>query len=490
MSNKLAIGLGKMKNSIRKNYLYNLSYQLLIIITPLLTTPYLSRVLGADRIGNISYADSIVSYFILFATLGINIYGQREFSYVQDSKSKRTEIFWNTKCLELITVILALIIYTAYALRQENRGLYLVLSLNIIVVFADITWFFQGVEEFGKIIVRNTIFKIVNITYIFLFIKGPDDFIKHAFGLAVFSLLSNISLWFYIPHYIASPKTVKISPFRDINVILSLFFPTIAIQIYTVLDKTMIGLITKNAFENGYYEQAIKISKMMLTIVTALGTVMIPRIGYFFGNKDVKEIQRLMYRGYRFVWFIGVPLCFGLISVSDNMVPWFFGDGYEKVAVLLKILAYLILAIGISNVTGLQYLIPTKRQNIFTLTVVIGAVVNLFMNVLLIPRLQSIGAAIASVIAETVIAVVQLIFLRNELSPRRVVLEGIPYFGAGSFMTLIVILIGSHLNPSLVNTALLVLSGIVVYFAVLFVIKDDFFMSNVNSLLGKFKRRG
>lgn len=179
---------------------------------------------------------------------------------------------------------------------------------------------------------------------------------------------------------------------KDIHlkVVWSLFIPAIAIQVYTVLDKTMIGFIADSAFENRYYEQAIKISKMLLSLVTALGAVMAPRIGYLFENGSKKEIQMYMYRGYRFVWFMGIPMCFGIILIAGNFVPWFFGSGYDKVVPLLQILSLLIPVIGISNVTGAQYLIPTKKQRIFTFSVVAGAVINFCLNMVLIYLFQSL----------------------------------------------------------------------------------------------------
>ena len=170
----------------------------------------------------------------------------------------------------------------------------------------------------------------------------------------------------------------------------------------------MIGMITKDAYENGYYEQALKISKLVLTVVTSLGTVMIPRIGYHYSKGDTEMVKTYMYRAYRFVWLCGIPLTLGLIAVSSNFVPWFFGSGYEKVVSLLGVLSMLILAIGINNVTGMQYLIPTERQTLFTITVIIGAVANFVLNFVLIRFLQSLGAAIASVVAETTIAVIQI----------------------------------------------------------------------------------
>ena len=380
------------KKSIKRNYFYNVFYQVLTLITPMITTPYISRVLGVNGIGAVSYAESIVSYFTLFAAMGVAIYGQREISYVQNSVENRSRVFWNTKFFTFCTVLIALVFYGLFISLQENVILYLILSMNLFSVLADITWFFQGMEEFGKIVSRNIFFKCINFLYVFSVVKSKDDIFKYAFGMAFFAFISNISLWRYVPRYIDKIKFSEIHPFTNVRTILSLFIPTIAIQIYTVLDKTMIGIITRNSYENGYYEQALKISRMILTVVTALGTVMIPRIGYYFEQKNIEEVKRLMYRGYRFVWFLGTPLCLGLLCVSFNFVPWFFGDGYDKVTDLLKILSFLILAIGINNVTGVQYLIPTKRQNLFTLTVIIGACTNFILNIILIPLIQSVGA--------------------------------------------------------------------------------------------------
>lgn len=477
------------RKSIRKNYIYNLCYQFLIMVAPLITTPYVSRVLGAKGIGIVSYTDSVTSYFVLFATLGITTYGQREISYVQDNRESRTTVFWNTKCLQFITSLISLVFFLMFAAFQDNKLLYIIYSINIIAVFADITWLFQGMEEFQKIVLRNTFFKIINIAYIFIVIRSKYDVCLYALGLCAFTLLGNISLWIYLPKYVDKIDLKKIHPFKELPVVLSLFIPTIAIQIYTVLDKTMIGLITQNAFENGYYEQAIKISKMVLAIVTALGTVMIPRIGFYFEKGELEEVKRLMYRGYRFVWFLGIPLCFGLITVSSNFVPWFYGEGFDKVVDLLRILALLILAIGINNVTGMQYLIPTKRQNVFTLTVIIGACVNFVMNLILIRYFQSVGAALASVVAEAVIAVIQIFIVRKELNPFTIIKEGMHYYIACIAMVTVLYFSGKILTPSIIHTMSLVAVGAIAYFGALFAMKDEFFVSNVEKVLQKVRKK-
>lgn len=474
------------KKSIKLNYIYNVAYQILLLVVPLVTTPYISRVLGADGVGTYSFANSVTSYFVLFAALGTAIYGQREISYLQNDRKRRSKVFWETELLSIISTIVCLALYLIYVFFQDrNQMLYICLAFNIVAVSADITWLFQGMEEFGKIIFRNFAFKILNIIYIFIFIRTKNDLIHYIFGISFLLLLNNLSLWLYLPQFVDKPIFKELSPFRNLRTVISLFVPTVAIHIYTVLDKTMLGLFTANSYENGYYEQALKISKMVLTIITAFGTVMVPRIGYHFEHKELPVIQELLYRSYTFVWFLSIPLCFGLIGISGNFVPWFFGDGFGKVSDLLCILSFLIPAIGISNVTGMQYLVPTKRQKLLTLTVLIGTGVNLVLNFLLIPRLYSIGAAIASITAETTITFVQLFIVRREFSIARVFKCSVHYFWAGGIMGTILLLESRYLSSGLLHTCLMIISGATIYFGVLFFIRDSFLMENVNNIVNR-----
>lgn len=476
------------KKSVKSNYIYNVSYQILTLLTPLITTPYVSRVLGADGVGAVSYAESIVSYFSLFAAMGISSYGQRETAYKQEDRQKRSEVFWETKMLSVITTLAMLLVYGVFVWGQDNSSLYVILAFNLLSVVADITWFFQGMEEFGIIVLRNIIFKCINIAYIFLAVRSHDDVLAYAFGMAFLTFLSNASLWWKLGKLVDKPVLGRIHPFRHLPEIISLFIPSIAISVYTVLDKTMIGVITRQSSENGYYEQALKISKMVLALVTSMGTVLAPRVAYYFARKEIKRVQDYMYRAYRFVWFLGVPLCLGLTGVASNMVPWFYGPGYEKIEYLLPVLSLLILAIGVNNVTGIQYLIPTKRQNLFTITVIVGAAVNLVLNLCLIPILASVGAAIASVAAETSIAVVQLILVRRELSALTILKSCKNYIVAGIIMEAVLWGEKFFMNASFICTAGMVVSGAAAYFLTLFLCRDSFFIDNAKSAYGKFQR--
>ena len=365
--------------------------------------------------------------------------------------------------------------------------IYVILAISIIEVALNITWLFAGMEEFGTIVQRNIVIRILNLAFIFLFVKRPDDLPIYVFGLTIVMTLGHLSLWPLLPKYIGKPKLKDLHPFKDFRVVLSLFVPTIAISIYTVLDKTMIGVLTQNAAENGFYDQSIKISKMALTFVTALGVVMVPRIGFLFEKNDQQQIRQFMYRSYRFVGLLGIPLCLGIVGSAANFVPWFYGPGFDRVVPILSILSFLILAIGINNVTGVQYLIPTKRQNTFTQTVLIGAVFNFICNMVLIPVYGAVGAGIASVLAELIIAGIQLIIVRKELSFLTIVRDSVKYVISGIIMLTGLVLISRYLQPSIPNTIILVIAGTGIYVTMLFALRDDFFLLNVKKSLGKIK---
>ena len=478
-----------LAKSIKKNYIFNLIYQIVLVVTPLIIIPYLSRVLNADGIGRVSFAESVVSFFILFANLGIGTYGQREISYYQDDKIKRSEVFWNTFILKIITSLSVFIIYLIVSLAYFKTKIYLILAINILATLFDITWFFQGIEEFGKIVARNIFFKLLSIVFIFSFIKNKSDVVLYAFSIGFFMLLSNLSLYIYVKRYVERINFKNISPFKDFMIVLSLFVPTIGIQIYTVLDKTMIGFITHNNFENGYYDISVRIAKILLTIITSLSIAVIPRIGLLYNKKEHDTIKILMYKSYRFVLLVGIPLCLGTIAISDNFVPWFLGRGYDKVIMLVKILSFLIIAIGINNITGVQYLIPTKRESKFTLSVMLGAGINLCLNIFLIKYFMSIGAAIASIIAETFIALFQLHMIRGEISLKKIVFEGVNYYIAGIIMFIITAYMSKKLIPSIYNSIFIIFVGALIYFTIIIIMKDSFVLENINSIILKIRLR-
>ena len=481
-----------MKKSISKNYIYNLSYQLLTLVTPFITTPYISRVLGPDGVGTYSYTTSIVAYFILLASLGIANYAQREIAYHQDEVQAQSRIFYEVVGIRAITVGISLLSYYLIISHcdVEDQVIYWVQAINIIVVLFDISWFFQGLEEFGKIVLRNFVVRILNIAGIFLLIHDASDLLLYIGMMAVMNLLGAVSIWFYLPRYLVRVARAEINPFRNFLVIIQLFLPQIAIQVYTVFDKTMIGVLTGSAFENGYYEQAEKIVKIGLMLVTSLGPVMLPRIASAYAHNDMEAIHHYIMRSYRFVWMIGLPMMFVTIGLIDTAVPWFFGPGYEKVGLLVKIFSGLLLAIGISNVTGVQYLISVNKQNTLTLTVLLGAIINFCLNMILIPSMESTGAAIASVAAETAIALVQFYFVRTYFSLSKVLQLSKCYLLCSLLMFAFLMMVSSiYYEQTVIYTVALVGLSVIVYSGFLMLFRDDFFMGFLNKIMGKVRER-
>lgn len=274
------------KKSITENYVYNLTYQILLIFLPLITTPYVSRILGAENIGIYGYTLSIVTYFVLFGALGVAMYAQREIAYVQNDEKQRSKIFFEIIIFRFITMSISIIVYYIFLINENQyQFYYLILTMELISTCFDISWFFQGLEEFKKTVLRNIIVKLLSFICILLFVRSKDDLAIYLLIYTLSNLIGNLSLWLYMPKYIKKVRVNDLKILRHLKPTLWLFIPQIAIQIYTVLDKTMIGNIIENKAEVGYYEQAQKIIKLCLTIVTSLGTVMVPRMANTFASR-------------------------------------------------------------------------------------------------------------------------------------------------------------------------------------------------------------
>ena len=477
-----------MKKSITKNYIYNLIYQILIIIMPIITTPYLARTLGPTGTGTYSYTISIVTYFILFGSLGLAMYGQREVAYVQDDVKKRSKIFYELVLLRFITMAISMVIFfVIYGRIGDYAVYYRILLLEMLANCIDISWFFQGIEMFKKTATRNIIVKIISVISIFLFIKNENDISKYLLIYVLTTLFGNASLWLGIKKYITKVSLNEINILKQIKPAIALFIPQIAIQIYTVLDKTMIGAISNDMAEVGFYEQTQKVIKMLLTVITSLGTVMMPRIAKCYADGNTDQIKQYMNKTFKFVYMLSFPLLFGIIAVSDNFVPLFFGQGYDKVKLLMKIMSFIILFIGLSNIIGSQYLLSTKKQKQFTISVICGATVNAILNFVLIKYFDSLGAVIATVIAELTVTLVQFYFIRNNFNIIDIIKLSKNYLIAAIIMFAVTVIIDILVKSNIVGIILQVIIGGLLYFAILFIKKDELLIELKNKFLSKVK---
>lgn len=476
------------EKSVKKNYVYNLLYQLLVIILPIITTPYLARTLGAEGNGIYGYTTSILTYFILFGSLGITMYGNREVAYVQSDKQKRSNLFWELFVFKTITMFFSIVVFFfMFARTGVNSLYYKILLIELVGNLIDISWFYQGMEDFKKIVIRNFVIRILSIILIFVFVKSFDDLWKYFLLVTLSTFIGSSTLWIGLKKYIVKPKNIKI--LKHLKYLLLLFIPQIATQIYTVVDKTMIGNMLKDMKEVGYYEQAQKIAKLLLTIITSLGTVMIPRMASTYQEKNYEKLFNYMKTTINFVWLLGCAITFGLIAVAPEFVPLFFGKGYGPVVNLLYIFSFLVLAIGLNNVIGVQYLIPTKKENYYTISVVSAAIFNFILNIILINYIGTIGAAIASVLAEILIVFIQLYCIRKEFEVGYVFKIGIKYILFGIIMLIITQYVGTFFDNTVIKLFLKIMIGAITYIILLLLSKDKFIKENISPIINKIKRK-
>lgn len=500
------------KKSITKNYIYNMVYQVLILVLPLVTTPYLSRVLGAEGIGIYSYTYAIVTYFILFGSLGVAMYGQREIAYAQENVEERKRVFIEIVLFRFVTIFVSSIIYYFFFIRGEAYQIYYqILLLELIAAAFDISWFFQGMEEFKRTVTRNVLVRVCSVSAVFLFVKNNEDLALFTLIYSIGDLLGNLSLWLYLPKYIKGVKVKNINTFRHIWPIILLFIPQIANQIYKILDTTMIGNLVQDKAETGYYEQGQKVIRLLLTVVTSLGVVMVPRMASTFASGDKKQIQSYLKMSFRFVFFLAFPIMFGIVSISEAFVPVFFGAGYDKVVILINIISPILLLMGVANVLGTQYLLPTKHQKEYTISVAIGVVFNFIANYILITKYASIGASIATVLSELLVVIIQYQYMKKEVPFKELLSLAWKYFLAGILMFVVCFGIRYVLNIESIltiqeNIALAInmnneyfinvvsiisqmIFGALTYFIVLVILKDDYVFKFIDKIKSKIFKK-
>ena len=480
-----------MKNtSIKRNIAYNTFYQILTLIIPFISAPYISRVIGAEGIGTYSYTLSIQSYFSMFAALGTASYGIREIARSRDDKEKRSKLFWEIELLTVVTTFICLILWCLLiGLSNDNKIFYIILTINLLNTMFDISWFYSGMEQFKYTIIQNSIFKILGLISLFIFIKQPNDLALYILIMSLSTLLGTMSMWIYLNKFIKKVKIKELNIIPHFKETLIYFIPTIATSIYTVLDKTLIGVITGEPKENGYYEQATKIINMAKAIAfTAINTVLGARISYLFAEKKEEEIRKKIHTSINFILFLGIGICFGLIAVVDKFVPIFFGQGYEKTSELIKILSPLVIIIGVSNCLGSQYYTPAGKRKFSAKIIIFGAIVNLILNLVLIPKLKSMGAAIATIFAEIVITLLYLKFCNGFYSLKMVlkscwkkIISGIVMFISISLIDLI------NINDIL-TIILQVIIGTLIYITCLIITKDMFIIESYKSIKQNIKK--
>lgn len=425
------------KPNIKTNFIYNALYQLTNILVPFVTTPYLSRALRAEGLGQYSFAYSVAYYFYIFVKLGLQSYGNRTIAYVKDDKKKLSETFSAIYLFQLILGVLMTCIYFIYAIViSPERKLALIFLLIVLAGSIDLTWLLYGLEEFKATSIRDILIKILTAICIFLFVHDTNDVWVYALVYSAGFMISQLVI---LPLVMSRVKFIlpnKADVISHIKPNLLLFLPTIAISIFRTMDKIMLGVMS-NSTELGYYHNCENIIKVPMALIVALGIVMLPRTSNMISSGyDDEKIKILFNKAIDFVIFITSLLCFGMMSVTTMFVPLYFGEGFNKCIELFGVILPSCIFLAFANVVRTQYLIPRKMDSIYIISLFAGAIVNVILNFLFIPRLASIGAAIGTTAAEMTVCIVQAAYVFNDADILKNFISCAPFIlsGVGMFV--------------------------------------------------------
>ena len=438
------------------------------ICVPLMTTPYISRILGADGVGVYSYNYSVAQLFSIFILLGLNNYGNREIASVRDDKDRLAKTFWSIYLLQLFLGFIVSTSYFFYCFKMTNDIIpALILGMYVISSCFDVNWLYFGIEKFKFISVRNVLIKLVNALAIFVFVKSANDTLNYCLIMGFGFIITQLSLWPYILKNI-KPVKIKIHDIiRHMKPNCILFITVIAVNIYKYMDKVMLGTMGSYK-EVGFYELSEKVISIPTSLITALGTVMLPRASYLTA-KGSKENNTLISKSIIFAMLFSSSISFGLMAISKDFIPIFYGGGYDKCIVLFIVLLPSSIFLAFANVIRTQYLLPHNMDRCYVVSAIIGALVNVVANTLLIPRYGSVGAGIGTTLAEFSVCFYQTYSVRKKIDIKELIKNAIPYVISGVVMFLIVFSMKLRVNIYM-TLCIKIFIGIITYFFVLLIL--------------------
>jgi O-antigen/teichoic acid export membrane protein len=402
-----------------KNYFYNLLLTFANLLFPILSFPYVSRVLGPEGIGQVQFVFSFAQYFALIASIGIPVYGMQQIAKHKSDFQGRSKVFSELIAIYLLSTVCLFLVYLgvifAIPYFSPNIEIYLAASVMVLLGFSYIDWLFTGMEEFKSIAVRAVIFKMIGLTLLYLFVKERSDFRIYLY-IMMFSLGNNILSFFLIR------GKVKIT-FSGLHLrqhFVPLFFilgTSLASSMYTDMDTVLLGFLSDDRTV-GLYTAAVKLSKITIPFVTSMTVILMPKVSKSFADRNMEEVQELINQSFRFLMFFAVPMCFGLALLAPEFIALFSGNEFLPATNSMRLLSLLPIIIGVGHFYLYMVLVPAGKNREMFLCVLGGVAVSLLLNIILIPSLDEVGSSIANVCAEIVVTILYIYFIRQYFSFR------------------------------------------------------------------------
>ena len=473
-------------NSVKKNYIFNVIYQLLVILFPLITMPYVSRVIGTNGIGIYSYTHSIAHYFVIFSMLGINNYGNRSIAKCRNNNSDLSRTFFEIYSIQFIMTLLSVIFYFIFVVvNDEYSKIFIVQFIYLFSCFFDINWLYFGLEKFKFTTILNILIKTIIIIFLFLFVKNEDDLIIYTIIMTLSVLVSYLILWVPLRKFISFKmfKTIKINKVFNLHFVscLKLFIPVIAVSIYKYMDKIMLGIMT-NMNNVALYENAEKVVSIPICLITALGTVMLPKIANISKENENYKLDNIIEKTMKFSMFLSFPITFGVAAIGNMFAPIFFGNDFIESGNIIVFLSITNIFISWASVIRMQYLIPTEKDNIYIISVLFGAIFNFTFNYIFIKFIGLYGAILSTIFAEFIVMSIQTFMVRKELNIKKYVFNCIPFFIKALIMYIFIKSLEYYLISLNINRILILLIivslGIIIYS----VFNLNYILDNIKSM--------
>lgn len=451
-----------MKN-VAKNFFYQSVFQVAKIIMPIITIPIVSNALGPKGIGVYNYTFSIAQYFVLMAGLGVTIYGNREIALTwHNNKEKISKIFWEITIFKGISTLLVLVFYFILIFFLEQKMYLLAQVLTILSVLVDISWFFMGIEDFKKTSISNLVVQILVFICIILFVKNENDALKYTLIQGGGILLSQLLVWGFVFKYIKFVRVKFLNCLAHFKGAIEYFIPQVAITIYTNLNKTILGFFL-GSVAVGYFSNSLQINSVFITIITTLDLVLLPHMTSYFAGGNTKKIVETMRKTIHLQLFFSIAIMFGMLTVYDKLVPWFFGEKFLYINNVIPYFSILIVIIPLGISISRQYLMPIGKIREYNKSVIIGACINICSNLVLLPSIGFFGVVFSNILAEFFVTYTRArSFIKSskfKFDKKKITI----YLVSGIMMCLSTRLITKSMMPSLKTNIIQVLIAMPIY---------------------------
>ena len=479
------------QKSLKLNFVMNAVLTVSAIVFPLIIYPYISRVLLPEGIGKVALAISIISFFIIFSQLGIPVYGLRLTAQLRDDKENLTKAVQE---LFIINMITTFITYTALFLAifyipqlKEEKWLYVVLSSSIILNTVGMEWLFKGLEEYTYITIRSLIFKLIGLVLILLLIRSKTDYIIYGAITIVSGYLAFILNFIYSFKWISFKSSKNYNLKKHLKPIFVFFAMACAITVYTNLDTVMLGFMKANT-DVGYYSVAIKIKNVLISLITSLGAVLLPRCSYYIKNNLFDEFKNVSFKAMSFIFVFSIPLMIYFILFAKIIVLFLFGSAFNASVIPMQVIMPTLLFIGITNLIGFQIMVPLGKENLVLYSVILGGITDVILNFILIPKYSATGAALGTVFAELIVLIFQVVVMKKYVLNNIKNQEYIKFIPALFLSIIISLCLVRFSYNNLFAIIVSALSFFVIYVTMLYLTKEKITVEIFNTIILRLKK--